>query len=91
MPSQGQYGSLKRVIERKFFKTISAYTENTNLIFKTLKKNIHLVTLYPFKHLRMSGEMWPLLEWREGTGRVGPEPQEQEAGPEPQQQGGGQE
>ncbi len=49
------------------------------------------MTLYPFKHLRMSGEMWPLLEWREGTGRVGPEPQEQEAGPEPQQQGGGQE
>jgi hypothetical protein len=39
----------------------------------------------------MSGEMWPLLEWREGTGRVGPEPQEQEAYPEPQEQGGGKE
>jgi hypothetical protein len=39
----------------------------------------------------MSGEMWSLLEWCEGTGRVGPEPQEQEVGPEPQQQGGGQE
>ncbi len=39
----------------------------------------------------MSGEMWSLLERCEGTGRVAPEPKEQEAGPEPQEQGGGEE
>ena len=41
--------NLKVLEVAKNFKTIGAYTESTDLIFKAFKQIIHLVTLYFFR------------------------------------------